>query len=326
MSTFVAWIVLTSALLGASPAKDVTPEIEKILTALPGDTAMAFTRLDDGQPTLLVGVRAQQRMAVGSSFKLYILGALIDEVNHARRRSEDLMLLQANLIGPPHSELGNWPLGSPVTLHTLALKMISVSDNTATDHLLHLLGRKRIERQMAVMGHGDPAINRPLLSTREMTALRDRARGLPGKQYRQLDESARRALLKELTSGLPDYDKLDFDTGAYPLAEWYASPLDMAAALGWIQHHTRDGLPAHPLRAILTVDPKLTHDAQVWPFVGFKGGSEDQLLAGNWLLQNRNGHWYTLHLYCNNPDGPAKPEQVIAAVERIFPLCATLID
>jgi beta-lactamase class A len=298
----------------------VDTEVAKILSALPGETAFAFTELRDGQPELLYGVRADRRLAVGSTFKLFIFGTLVDEVNHGRRRTENAMLLRADLVGPPQSELGEWPMGSPVTVHTLALKMISISDNTATDHLHYLLGRERIEEQMAAMGHGDPTVNRPLLSTREMTMLRDKDRGLPGRAYQKLDDTARRKFLAENATGVPEYEKLDFDTGAYTLAEWYASPIDMAHALAWIEENTRTGQPAHALRAILTIDPKLPHDAQVWPFVGFKGGSEDQLLAGNWLLQNKNGLWYTLHLFYNNPTGPADKEPLLGAVVKILGL------
>ena len=297
----------------------------EILKSLAGESAFAFTHLQDGRPTLVIGVHPDKRLAVGSTFKLFILGTLIDEVNLGRRRAENIMLLSRELEGPPSSELATWPTGSPVTLHTLALKMISISDNTATDHLLYLLGRERIEEQMATMGHGDPAVNRPLLSTREMTMLRDKKQGMPGNKYREQNDAGRRETLAELDAGVPDYDQLDFDTAAYQVAEWYASPLDMAAALGWIEAHTRADQPAHDLRAILTVETKLPHDPAVWPFVGFKGGSEDQILAGNWLLQHRNGEWYTLHLYWNNPGGAANPEQLIAVLSKVLALAEATI-
>lgn len=321
MSNAALCLLLSLATITADPDQaSVDAEAAKILAALPGDTAFAFTEIDEAGPKLLYGVRPDKRMAVGSTFKLFIFGALADEVNHGRRRADDCMLLQARLIGPPQSELADWPIGSPVTLHTLALKMISISDNTATDHLLYLLGRKRVERQMKAMGHSDPAVNRPLLSTREMTALRDKKRDLPGVKYRQLDEAAQRRFLVDLTEGVPDYDALDFDAGTYPVAEWYASPMDMARSLTWIQRHTEPAMPAHELLAILAVDPKLPHDPAVWPYVGFKGGSEDQLLAGNWLLRNRNGRWYTMHLYYNNPHGKADQQQMIEAIGKIFKL------
>ena len=188
MSTLLLCLLLTLTTAAADasqkPAEPVDSQIATILAALPGETAFAFSEIQDGKPKLLYGVRADKRMAVGSSFKLYIFGTLVDEVNLGRRRADNIMLLRPDLVGPPASEMGTWPMGSPVTLHTLTLKMISISDNTATDHLLYLLGRQRIERQMATMGHGDLAINRPLLSTREMTMLRDKKRGLPGANTR----------------------------------------------------------------------------------------------------------------------------------------------
>jgi beta-lactamase class A len=232
MNTPSLCIVLILASVAAAAAQDsakpVDSEIAKIVAELHGDTAFAFSEIQDGKPKLLYGARADKRLAVGSTFKLFIFGTLVDEVNRGRRRAENVMLLRPDLVGPPASELGTWPMGSPVTLHTLALKMISISDNTATDHLLYLLGRERIEAQMTTMGHGDPAVNRPLLSTREMTMLRDKKRGMPGREYQKLDDAARRKFLAELDSGVPDYEALDFDTAAYNVAEWYASPIDMA--------------------------------------------------------------------------------------------------
>jgi beta-lactamase class A len=310
-----------AALVIAPPAESkaaVEMAAARALARIPGKSAFLFTRMDDTGIEPLFGINADQRFAVGSGFKLFILGRLIDEVNAGRRQLSDTMPLQPALVGPPHSELAEWPAGLPVSLGTLALKMISVSDNTATDHLHFLLGREEIERQMQVMGHSDPALNRPLFNTREMTELRDKKQGLPGRAYRDLDEAGRRAWLAKQRQDLPDYERLDFDTAAYDLAEWYASPLDMAHALAWIHRNTAEHRPAHLLRQVLTVDKKLPHDPAVWPFVGFKGGSEEQLLAGNWLLRHRNGHWYTLHAFFNNPDGPLKPAEVVPVIEQIL--------
>jgi beta-lactamase class A len=200
----------------------------------------------------------------------------------------------------------------------LALKMIWISDNTATDHLLHVLGREQIERQMKRMAHGHVEWNTPLLSTREMTMLRDKKSGLPGREYDELDVPARRQFLAKRFSGVPDYEKLDFDAAAYTLAEWYASPMDMARALAWLKSNTEPGQPAHALRAILAVDPKLPHDAARWPYVGFKGGSEDQLMAGNWLLQHADGRWFTMHLFWNSPDAKVDQQKFIDTLAAIF--------
>lgn len=323
---FACGIARHSSVAGAAERQAVDGAATKALAELPGKTGFLFTEIHDDGPKPLFGVRADETFAVGSSFKLFILGTLIDEMNRGRRRSDDVMLLRPDLIGPPTSELAAWPPGSPVTLHTLTLKMISISDNTATDHLIYLLDRRRIEEQMGIMGHSLPALNMPLLSTREMTELRDKKRGLPGRAYQKLDEASRRAELARLTQAAPDYDKLDFDPAAYDVAEWYATPLDMARALSWIERTTTEEHPAAGLRAILAVDPKLPHDTKTWPFVGFKGGSEDQLLAGNWLLKHRNGRWYTFHVFCNSPRDLVKPEKMVAAVSTIFAEIEAALD
>ena len=209
-----AWMLTQVA---GTPAVDAAAR--EALSTLPGKSGFVFTEITDDGPRELFGVNANESFAVGSSFKLYILGTLADEANASRRRLEDLMLLERIHCGPPHSEMAEWPMGSPVTLHTLALKMISISDNTATDHLLYLLGRERVERQMVGMGHSHPAVNLPLLSTAEMTRLRDKKTGLPGKSYQNLDEAAKRKYLKEHFSNVPDFDELDFDTAGYNLSE-----------------------------------------------------------------------------------------------------------
>src|SRR3546814_11025722 len=50
--------------------------------------------------------------------------------------------------------------------------MISVSDNGATDTLIHLLGRDAIEARMRAAGHSDPSRNIPFLTTVEAFALK----------------------------------------------------------------------------------------------------------------------------------------------------------
>lgn len=302
----------------ATSSSSVEAAAREALAPLTGSTAFVFTELTPRGPRPLYGLRQNERFAVGSSFKLFILGALAAELNADRRQAADVMRLRPQWMGPPHSELAQWPSGSPATLHTLALKMISISDNTATDHLLHLLGRETVERQMAAMGHRHPQWNTPLLSTREMATLRDRNEGLPGKRYQTLSLPRRRKFLAELGRGQPNYDKLDFDTTAYDLAEWYATPMDMARALAWLQQHTGADRSAHPLRGVLAMVPKLPHDEKIWPYVGFKGGSEDQLIAGNWLLKNRKGRWYTFHVYWNSPDQKVEVDQMLKAVETLF--------
>jgi beta-lactamase class A len=312
-------LVMTGRITSADEdAKKVEAELTKAIDVLPGETGFLFTELTDDGPVALYGKNQDKRFAIGSSFKLYIIGRLAKDVNNGRRRLENVMRLRPDLIGPPHSELATWPIGSPVTLQTLALKMISISDNTATDHLLYLLGRERVEAMMAEMGHGDPSVNRPLLSTRDMAELRDRSHPDRMERWKRLDTAGRRKLLAEEMSGIPDYEGLDFDASAFDVAEWYASPMDMARALDWIRRHTTEDDPAHPLRGVIAVTTQIEFDHKLWPYVGFKGGSEDRLIAGNWLMRRRDGKWFTFHFACNSKDKDIDQSLVVGALQKML--------
>lgn len=304
-------------LMGAEP-NAVEQKLLKEIETVPGRRAFLFAELTDKGPVSLYASEAKERFAIGSSFKIFILGTLIDEVNKSKRRSEDTMLLRRDLIGPPSSELATWPAGSPVTLHTLALKMMSISDNTATDHLLYLLGRTRVEEQMQSMGHSDPTLNRPLSSTREMVMIRDKKAAGRGEKWRKLDEAGKRKMLDTEIAKLHDYEAADFDTTAFDVAEWYATPSDMAHSLDWLRRHTGPDDSGRALLQVMTVETKLKYDRKTWPFIGFKGGSEDQVLCGNWLLQHKNGKWYTFHVYFNNDKGKLKPEELGMVMQKMF--------
>lgn len=315
-------MILALPLLLAAKPDELLEKLQKEADAIPGRHAFLFTELTDKGPVPLYASGEKDRYAIGSSFKLYILGALVDEVNQGKRRCEDVMPLYAQLVGPPSSEMASWPLGSPATIHTYALKMISVSDNTATDHLLSLVGREHVEQQMKTMGHANPAWNMPMLFTREMTMIRDKKAKDRLVRWTALDEAGRRKLLDEDIAKLHDYDALDFDTASYDLCEWFATPLDIARALSWLRLNAPEGKPSRLMLDVMTVEPKLICDRKTWPYVGFKGGSEDQILCGNWLLRHKNGKWYSFHTWFNNPAAKLNQGDAIKAMQSIF----TLID
>src|SRR3546814_18014082 len=73
--------------------------------------------------------------------------------------------------------------------------MVSVSDNSATDILLHALGRDNVEAVLPVVGIKEPAGMRPFLSTLEMFKLKGVDGGALGDQWLALDEKGRRKLL-----------------------------------------------------------------------------------------------------------------------------------
>ena len=126
---------------------------------LPGQTSIAVARLGEGAPVMLAGHEPDRALAIGSTFKLFILAELSRQIRAGERRWSDVVPLDRRSI--PSGMLQNWPPGSPLTLHSLAALMISISDNSATDVLLRTLGRGNVERMMTTLGVAAAERNRP---------------------------------------------------------------------------------------------------------------------------------------------------------------------
>jgi beta-lactamase class A len=127
-------------MVGTAVKGDSLTKVVEELKALPGRTSFAVARLDDVAPALLARHEAARLMAVGSAFKLFILAELDRSIRAGERKWSDVAPLTHRSL--PSGFLQDWPAGSQLTLQTLAALMISQSDNTATDTLLHLLGRE----------------------------------------------------------------------------------------------------------------------------------------------------------------------------------------
>jgi hypothetical protein len=286
------WLGTPAPLLGS------IDEATRKLRELPGEVAFALWKLDDAGPKPLSAVNADRPLAIGSAFKLYVLGALIDDVVHGARSWNDVLALEQRVMSWPTGVLHEWPVGTPLTLASLAAEMISISDNTATDHLISGLGRERVERMLDVMGNTNGAKNRPFLTTREMFLLKstDTAAAARRALYAKADATKRRKQLDKEIASLPReaFHGLDMSKPvAIDAIEWFASAGDLCRAMTWIKSNTESTTSALG-RRLLTVNRGLTWTDALWDFVGYKGGSEPGVLSLTWLLKRKDGAWYVL--------------------------------
>jgi beta-lactamase class A len=279
--------------------------------ALPGQLSLLVARIDSGKLRPLAAIDSGRVLALGSAFKLYVLAELVRQVEHGTRHWTDVVLLDSLSRSLPSGTLQAWPIGTPVTIQTLATMMISISDNTAADQLLHLLGRDNVEQVQRSVGNTHAARNIPFLSTREMFALKSSAGSDLLPHYLADDVAQRRAVLAN-ADRLP-LVRINYDLGtAHPLAiesvEWFASAADLARTMLWLRDHTGSAVTA-PAREILAVNPGLRL-GDPWSYVGYKGGSETGVLNMTFLLRNRTGAWYVLTATWNNP-GAAVNEGIL---------------
>lgn len=293
-------------------ANDTPDKIAADLAALPGSVNAWFGPLDGGAPAISIG--ADTPLALGSTFKLYILAALAEDVKAGRRKWDDVVPLTQQSY--PSGQLQNWPKGAPVTLHTLASLMISISDNTATDQLIEVLGRERIGKLMRDSGHSNPAANDPFLTTRELFILKTMDPVFLD-LWRTRSPSAMTAAEVLMTVSNPSLDEVNAAFAQGPKAldiEWFASPADLARLFA---HMRRTADPA--AFAIMAINPSATPAIKAnWAYIGFKGGSEPGVLNLTWLLTDTAGRDHVLTLGWNNPAAVLDQGKLEAIAQRIL--------
>jgi hypothetical protein len=228
----IVGLLIGNAVRLAATLDDVVQEMK----ALPGEVSFLLAEMDGAKLKPLAAHNPDRALAIGSTFKLYILAELIRAIRAGERHWTDVVTLDAKAISLPSGQLQDWPIGSPLTLHTLAALMISRSDNTATDQLLRALGRTNVEKIMAVAGHSKPQLNTPFLSTREMFAIKGDPSGKAGPRYAAADARARRALLEtDIAHIRRDSIRPPGKPTLIDSVEWFASASDLCRAMNWIR-------------------------------------------------------------------------------------------
>lgn len=279
--------------IGGDSAERILNELRQ----LPGQVNFQIARLGAGAPVAVFALEPNRPLAIGSSFKLIILAELSRHVQAGQRRWSDVVPVDRHSL--PSGILQDWPLGSPVTLHSLASLMISRSDNTATDVLLRLAGRENVEQMMGRMNLSQAARNRPMLSTIELFQLKANAEARTA--WLAADEAGRRRILREHEArGGPAIEISHlFATGptAIDTVEWFATAADMARVMDWLRRHADD-----TAKAVLAISPGMTREAAgAFAYVGFKGGSEPGVINLTYLIRNNAGVWHVVTGSWNNP-------------------------
>lgn len=259
------------------PTVDDSADIIEAFAALPGTTSV-FAMVD-GQPVLTHN--ASEPLAVGSTFKLAVLTTLLSEINQGLRDWSDVVHLEEQSRSLPSGMMQDWPVGAPVTLHTLAAMMISISDNTATDTLMHLLGREQV-------GVFTPR-NDPFLTTRELFVLKNPDNREVLDEFLTADREGRHELLDELAT-LPMIQPEQFVGPIAPAVEWFFTAEETCMLMGFVHE-----LP------LMGINPGLANPAD-WSTVAFKGGSEPGVLNYTTWLTDDAGHSYCVSATWNDDD------------------------
>ncbi|MDO5736157.1 MAG: Cpe/LpqF family protein [Propionibacteriaceae bacterium] len=290
-----------------APASDRTPstsweQVENAVQALPASTTLSVTQgTDSAETVLMVGDGAAQ--PIGSTFKLYVLGAVVEAVEAGVLDWETSLTLTEDLRSLPSGKLQEEPAGTEVSVREAAELMISISDNTATDMLMDAVGRDAVENEQVKLGHHDPALNIPFLTTRELFQLGWGEGTKVGARWASATVDERREILEQLPDGTVDVapEAVTDPVWQHGL-DWFATGADLRAAhLGLQKLATTEA--GAPVREILAINPGVGLSiGDEWAYVGFKGGSSVGELAGSWYVERADGESFTLSIQAASQD------------------------
>jgi beta-lactamase class A len=327
-STAPTTTATTTSSASAIPAAKWQP-IDAALDELAPQTGLLVAEVDsDGACRPIHAVAASTARPIASQFKLLVLGALAEQID-AGKISWD-----RRLTVPKVRSLGNEgvkdalqaaPEDAEFSVEHVATQMISISDNTAADMLVDLVGRKAVEKQFA-QWTDHAAENTPLLTTREMLLLHY-AKGL-GEKYLATPKAQREAFLADQVDQMSNAEiatGYTTDPRFVDRIEWFASPDDLCRTFAGLQKLQKNPKLA-PLDGVLSKeDFGLDLDAQRWPTVWYKGGSEAGVLTTGWLATDAQGDTYVVEVMLANPDAALSAESIptdVKLAKQIFGLLA----
>lgn len=262
---------------------------------------------------------ADALLPLGSTFKLWVLLALAQEVRAGALDWQQPLALDARWYSLPSGTMQDEAPGTLFPLQEFAQRMIAISDNTATDHLVALLGRERVEAAIASAGHQEIARTLPLLTTGDLFRLRLSPEH--SARYAVADVATRRQMLVELGE-LP----LPALTGIWPAPrdtatiEWFASANDLCRLWSSLLEEI-EADQSGTVAQIVAANPGVATGDE-WSWVGYKGGSEPGVLSVTWALQRPDGRTYVLLAGLHNPTHPFVEISAVHVIARglsLFP-------
>lgn len=297
-----------------APTSDSLASIEADLAALEGQVSWWFGPLDEALPPV-TSSKPDRQMPIGSTFKLYVLATLARDIAEGRRSWSDRVTI-GDKRSFPSGMMQDWPANAPVTLHTLASLMISISDNTATDVLIDELGRDAILRTLVESGHSQPSLNDPFLKTREMFLLKAGPEGRL-RTYIRSDSDVRGQILEGIDDPTLPRSQIEIAFSGTPIAlevEWFASADDIVKLLRFMRE------TAHPEAfSIMNINPSLPAQlGENWGYIGYKGGSEPGVLNLTWLFQDAEGKDHALILSWRNDQIRFDPSALELLAQRLL--------
>ncbi|MET8871995.1 serine hydrolase [Nocardia sp. NPDC004604] len=274
-------------------------EIDTRLARLGRRVSFAAAEIEpDDHCRIVHGLNPDTLRPIGSAFKLYVLGALAHAVAEGRVGWDERLAIRDDWKSLPSGTMQNRPAGATASLAEYADLMISISDNTATDHLIHQLGRDAVERQLRLFGHRQPDTNTPFLTTKAFFQLKGNSDTTRAQRYLALSPHDRVAALEQLEHRpLPDLQETWPEPTHIDQIEWFAAPTDICHAFAGLAQLDQPEIG----HALSQKDEGLNLDTRQFPTVWYKGGSEPGVVTLHYLARTTDDRTLATSLMVSDP-------------------------
>jgi beta-lactamase class A len=316
--------------VGTGPDPATWAAVDAALRTVAPQVRLLVAHVSNGSCQPVHSIDPGTAAPVGAVFKLYVLDALGNAAASGAVRWDQPLTVTEQLKSLPAGELQAAPDGTQTSVLDTAAAMMSLSDNTATDMLINLVGRPAVEATLSSTGMASPALDLPLLTTREIFTLKLSQWPALANRYLTADEPGRQALLSTTVDQAPLPAVASAGSWTSPRdinsLEYFASPGDLCRAYADLATLARQpGLA--PIGQLLSVnDDGLGLDPARWRTTWFKGGSEPGVLAMAFLASTRTGHSYVVTALAANPAQPINESvatpAMLSAIRGAFTLAA----
>lgn len=269
-----------------------------------------------------------EAFAIGSTFKIYVLGALAQSIARGEHQWNENLAINEDWKSLPSGKMQDLPPGKEFPLYEYAEKMISISDNTAADHLINLLGREQVENMLVPMGNIHEQNYLPFLTTIEIFKLKWALNPLETQNYIQMNKSERAQFLKKIPQISKDQignNGIDFDKPTLvDKLEWFATTPENCNAVFWLANQN-----SIEINKILSKSVPILNDVGAenshWQYAGYKGGSEPGVLTMTFLLESKNGNRACFAISWNNQKENVAQGRFMDIVRKTLKFAETLV-
>lgn len=293
-------------------------DVDTQLTKSGARYSYQLSKVTNGVCTRFAGTNVDASLPLASVFKLYVLLALAEAISAGTVQWDEQLTITKEVKDVGSAGFDKLPPGSKVSVRDVAQKMISASDNMATDMLINRLGHGAVERALVAAGHHDPALMTPFPTTHELFTI---GWGKPDlrEQWQKASPAVRAQMLEQTNSRAYEPDPERIYTPASPYGvEWFGTATDICRVHAALQSAAVGR--AAPVRDILSAVPGIDLDRAKWPYLGAKGGNLPGDLSFSWYAVDRTGQPWVVSFQLTWPKyrSLAAAEWVLSIAKQAF--------